>query len=169
MKHPLAAPRIVIDTNTVLDMLVFEDPAAHDLLAQLHRGALEWLAAPPMREELARVLNYPQIAKRLQTRTLSPADVLAAFDALVVMKPVAARAAFVCKDRDDQQFIDLALAWQAALLSKDRAVLSMARRMARLGVAVSSSWSALQAQLIVSSGSDASGVGTLGDVNGVCS
>ena len=145
MTHPAGLPRIVIDTNTVLDMLVFEDPAARDLLAQLQQGALQWLAAAPMRDELARVLGYPHIVKRLQSRGLEATTVLATFDTLAIIKPSAARAAFACKDRDDQQFIDLALAWGAALLSKDRAVLSMARRLARLGIPVCASWPALQA------------------------
>jgi putative PIN family toxin of toxin-antitoxin system len=171
MKHThetSGIPRIVIDTNTVLDMLVFEDPTAQDLLAQLQCGDLQWLAAAPMREELVRVLGYPQIAKRLQARAMAPEAVLAAFDSLVVLKPVAARAAFVCKDRDDQQFIDLALAWQAALLSKDRAVLSMTRRMARLGILVSASWTALQGQLLMASVSDATVATAPKNANGVC-
>jgi predicted nucleic acid-binding protein len=40
----------------------------------------------------------------------------------------------VCKDPDDQKYIDLAAAHQAVLLSKDKAVLSMKRRMERLNV-----------------------------------
>ena len=39
-----------------------------------------------------------------------------------------------CKDPDDQRFIDLALAHRAGLLSKDQAVLCMAKRMRALGV-----------------------------------
>lgn len=39
-----------------------------------------------------------------------------------------------CADPDDQGFIDLAVAHRAPLLSKDRAVLTMKRRLERLGV-----------------------------------
>jgi hypothetical protein len=39
---------------------------------------------------------------------------------------------------DDQKFIDLAQAHQALLISKDKAVLSMKNRMARVGVRVMS-------------------------------
>ena len=132
--------RIVIDTNTVLDLFVFDDPAAREMLPPLRSGALQWIAATAMRDELQRVLQYPHIARRMQTGGVSPEAVLAEFDALTTLKPAAPRAAFVCKDRDDQQFIDLALAWQALFISKDRAVLSMAKRMARLGVQVASNW-----------------------------
>jgi predicted nucleic acid-binding protein len=47
---------------------------------------------------------------------------------------VAPRAPLRCKDPDDQGFIDLALAHRAGLLSKDLAVLCMAKRMCALGV-----------------------------------
>jgi predicted nucleic acid-binding protein len=46
----------------------------------------------------------------------------------------------VCKDEDDQQFIDLAVAHQALLLSKDKQVLRLTNRLARLGVAVRQKW-----------------------------
>jgi predicted nucleic acid-binding protein len=39
-----------------------------------------------------------------------------------------------CSDADDQIFIDLAVAHQAVLLSKDQAVLSMQKRLSALGV-----------------------------------
>jgi predicted nucleic acid-binding protein len=46
----------------------------------------------------------------------------------------------VCKDPDDQKFIDLAAAHAATLLSKDAQVLTMARRLQRLGVHVTPAW-----------------------------
>jgi predicted nucleic acid-binding protein len=42
----------------------------------------------------------------------------------------------VCKDGDDQKFIDLAAEHKTQLISKDKAVLTMRNRMARVGVAV---------------------------------
>ena len=56
------------------------------------------------------------------------------FDAHSHTVDVAPRAPLRCKDPDDQRFIDLALAHQAGLLSKDHAVLSMAKRLRVLGV-----------------------------------
>jgi hypothetical protein len=46
----------------------------------------------------------------------------------------------VCKDPDDQKFIDLAAALPATLLSKDAQVLALARRLERLGVSVLRCW-----------------------------
>ena len=125
---------VVIDTNIVLDAFVFKDPATAPLLDGLHSGALGWLATHPMREELERVLAYPKIVKRLTHHRLDADGVLAQFDALAQLKEVAPKAPLTCKDPDDQKFIDLAVAHQSLLLSKDQAVLCMAKRLLTLAV-----------------------------------
>ncbi|MDP3700340.1 MAG: putative toxin-antitoxin system toxin component, PIN family [Hylemonella sp.] len=127
---------IVLDTNIVLDLLVFDDPATPPLRDALDSRQLQWIATPSMREELARVLAYPHIAPRLVYYRLSAHDVLAAFDQQVQIVDAAPRAACVCKDPDDQKFIDLAQAHRAVLLSKDHAVLRLKKRLAPLGVLV---------------------------------
>ena len=131
---------LVLDTNIALDLFVFVDPATAPLRAALDGATHRWLATEAMRDELARVLTYPQIARRLAAQALPNETVLGAFDQRVSIMPVAAKAPFACKDPDDQKFIDLAVAHRAALLSKDAHVLSMAKRLARLGVAVSRHW-----------------------------
>jgi putative PIN family toxin of toxin-antitoxin system len=128
---------VVIDTNIALDLLVFDNPDCLPLAAALAASELRWLATASMRNELARVLGYPLIAARLARRSLAPQSVLAAFDARVqLVAETPPRAPCVCKDPDDQVFIDLAVAHGARLLSKDRAVLAMRRQLELLGVAV---------------------------------
>lgn len=134
---PHGSHAVVLDTNIVLDLCVFDDPRVQPLRAQVQAHQWRWLASAPMREELCRVLDYPQIARRLVQRGVDAASVLAWFDAHAQMLPAAAKAPYTCKDPDDQKFIDLAVAHRAQLLSKDAAVLCMARRLLRLGVAVS--------------------------------
>ena len=133
---------LVLDTNVVLDLFVYEDPATLPLRALLADAQVRWLATPVMREELRRVLAYPQVVRRLEARALSAETVLARFDARAQPMDVAPKAPYTCKDADDQQFIDLAVAHSATLLSKDKAVLCMAKRLARLGVVVSRRWPA---------------------------
>ena len=130
---PEMAPGIVLDTNIVLDLLVFKDPLTQPLQAALSTGALRWIATTAMRDELERVLAYPQIAKRLAFYALLPEAVLAARDALVHTVAVADKAPVTCKDPDDQRFIDLAVAHRCTVLSKDHAVLCMAKRLLALG------------------------------------
>ena len=125
---------IVLDTNIVLDVFVFNDAAAKPVKAALEAGELDWIATQPMRDELARVLAYPQIVPRLHFYKLNASDVLAAFDRHVRLTEVAAKAQLSCSDPDDQKFIDLAVAGQTLLLSKDRHVLSMRKRLVAHGV-----------------------------------
>jgi predicted nucleic acid-binding protein len=63
-------------------------------------------------------------------------DVLAKFDQLATLVDPAPKAKWACKDPDDQRFIDLAVQHQATLLSKDQAVLCMAKRMLTAGAVV---------------------------------
>ena len=129
---------MVIDTNIVLDLWVYQDPATPLLLKALQEGAVQWLATAPMREELLRVLDYPHIAQRRERDGVSAAAVLAHFDAWAQLQDAAAKAPYICKDEDDQKFIDLAVVHQALLLSKDKQVLRLTNRLARLGVVVRS-------------------------------
>jgi putative PIN family toxin of toxin-antitoxin system len=130
----------VLDTNIVLDLCVFADPDTQALHAAVHGAVLQWIATPTMRDELERVLAYPHIAARLTQQQRSAQAVLAQFDLLAVLQPVAAKAPVTCKDPDDQKFIDLAVAHHALLLSKDKAVWCMAKRLAKFGVGVGRRW-----------------------------
>lgn len=125
---------IVLDTNVVLDAFVFNDPAAQPLKAALVAQQIQWIASQPMRDELERVLAYPKIAVRLAFYQLTAADVLAKFDGHAQLVNVAPKAGVTCRDPDDQKFIDLAVAHKTTLLSKDDAVLCMAKRLLPLAV-----------------------------------
>ena len=116
-----------------------------------------WLATPVMREELARVLTYPHLVRRQALDQRVAEQVLAAYDRSVTLCPPAPKARFTCTDGDDQKFIDLAAAHacppplhspatpqlpSVVLVSKDRAVLRLKKRLSTLGVWVGRSWPA---------------------------
>ncbi len=136
----MTPPILVLDTNVVLDLFVYEDPATVPLRAALDEPQTLWLATAVMREELSRVLAYPQVLRRMAARELTADAVLTAFDARAQMTEAAPKAPYTCKDADDQKFIDLAVIHRAVLLSKDKAVLRMAKRLATLGVCVGRQW-----------------------------
>ncbi|GAA4426345.1 PIN domain-containing protein [Acidovorax lacteus] len=141
-----APPRVlVLDTNIALDALVFADPGVAALPALLASGRLRWIGTEAMRAELARVLGYPQIVPRLAYYRLDAPEVLARWDAQVQRVAAAPRIAFVCKDADDQHFLDLAAAHGALLLSKDKAVLCMRKRLQRMGADIAT---AVQADVV---------------------
>ena len=124
---------VVVDTNVALDLLIFSDPRTAPLRTLLAQGRLAWIATQVMRDELERVLAYPHIAARMDYYRLDAAQVLAGFDAQARLVEVAPRVVYVCKDADDQKFIDLAAAHRAILLSKDKAVICMRKRLLARG------------------------------------
>jgi putative PIN family toxin of toxin-antitoxin system len=124
----------VIDTNIVLDLWLFEDPATTPLRAALQSGAISHLATDSMRGELARVLTYPHLMKRMAKSNIQASDVLNRFDKYLLAAEPADKAACTCKDPDDQKFIDLAVAHAVPLLSKDKAILCMKNRLLQSGV-----------------------------------
>lgn len=126
---PLPRP-VVLDTNVVLDMLIFDDPHIPPIRTLVAQGHLRWIADAAQRLELERVLHYSQIAPRVSYYGKTPDGVMAAFDAAVEYVPEAPKIRFTCTDPDDQHFLDLASQHKALLVSKDRAVLKQRKRVA---------------------------------------
>lgn len=127
---PSDAPRaVVLDTNIVLDLFIFADPQVAAIRTLLAQQRLRWIATQVMRDELERVLDYAHLQPRMQFYGVTAQEVLAAFDAGAQRADVAPRAPWACKDTDDQKFIDLAVAHRAILVSKDKAVLCMRKRL----------------------------------------
>jgi putative PIN family toxin of toxin-antitoxin system len=131
---------LVIDTNIALDVLVFEDPATRALRQALEQRQCRWLITQSMLDEARRVLDYPLIARRMATRELRVDGVMARWHELSTLLEPAPKAPYTCKDADDQKFIDLAVQHSCVLLSKDAAVLCMARRLQRVGAQVARQW-----------------------------
>jgi len=129
--------KVVLDTNIVLDLFVFKDKAVDALKAAIESREVEWIATGAMREELACVLAYEPMAARLATAQESATRVLEIFDTHAMVFKPATPCLHKCRDEDDQKFIDLAVAHGARLLSKDKAVLALRRKLAALAVEVS--------------------------------
>ncbi len=127
---------LVLDTNVVLDWLVFRDLRVAPLSSALQSGTLRWASCPRMREELKRTLAYPALSKWQpdSERTLT------FFDHWSTQSPdpvLPQASPLLCSDPDDQVFIELALAVKADwLLTRDRAVLKLRARAARQGLRI---------------------------------
>ena len=137
----MSVPALVLDTNIVLDLYIFSDPRCDALRLALREKRLQWISTQVMRDELERVLAYTHLQPRMAFYQVTVVQVLAQFDATAQLVDTAPRAVYVCKDEDDQKFIDLAVQHRASLVSKDKAVLCMRKRLSNLGVAVFSQWS----------------------------
>jgi putative PIN family toxin of toxin-antitoxin system len=141
---PNVTVRAVLDTNVLLDWLVFRNPEIDPLVSALHTRQLEWVATHAMRVELDRVLGYTAVAARLP----DTAAIDAAWQAHAVMLDSAPRAPMRCRDDDDQKFIDLAVAARARwLITKDRDLLRLSKRALAWGVRVAptSAWQLIEA------------------------
>lgn len=127
----------MLDTNVWLDWLVFEDPGIDPVRAQVRAGRIRLLSLTRARDELAEVLARDAVRAQaeaarhrrgLDAAGCDPAHAIARFDALVELRPAAGPCGLICRDPDDQCFLDLAVAHRARwLLTKDRALLSLAR------------------------------------------
>jgi uncharacterized protein len=120
----LATMRLVIDTQVWLDWLVFDDPSVAALRQTIAMENVEVLIDDACLAELERVLSYPL------NRTVDVAACLA------VCRQTARRVKIektvklpVCRDPDDQKFLELAAAAKAdCLVTRDRDLLRLTRR-----------------------------------------
>lgn len=133
-------PGMVLDTNVWLDWLVFGDPVVTPLQRAVGDGRVRLLATQRGRDELADVLARPVVRaqaglarrRRGLAADYDPEQALRVFDACVNRCAAPPACGLVCRDPDDQDFIDLAVAGQARwLISKDRALLNLARQARR--------------------------------------
>ena len=136
---PGAVPRVVLDSNIWVDLLVFRDPHVEPIRAALAARTIAPVIRADCREELRRVLAYPQFARfavdigaalaevdRVSTLVTAPDPEMAADG------PAHGIRLPRCRDTDDQKFIELAHDARAALLvSKDKAVLKLRSRLRR--------------------------------------
>lgn len=119
--------RLVLDSNVWLDWLVFGDGAVATVREDVEQGRAEVLIDAPCLDELARVLAYPLQRWTLDAAGIEHALARCRLHARMVASP-AVSGLPRCSDGDDQKFIELAAGCAAfALVTRDRALLRMAR------------------------------------------
>jgi predicted nucleic acid-binding protein len=124
----------VLDTNVVLDWLVFGNAAARPIGAAIEAGRLGWASCDAIRRELSHMLA----SRRLARWSPDAVHVLAVHDELSRSCPAPPPDLRLrCRDGDDQVFVDLARAQSARwLLTRDRALRALARRARTDGLAI---------------------------------
>lgn len=128
--------RAVLDTNVCLDLFVFHDPRWTALLNALKNGSLEAVTRHDCRTEWQLVLHYPHLPLDSAGRIRSAAE----FDTLITCLPPSALSSEqvrlpLCSDRDDQKFLELTRDARADfLITKDKALLKLARKTAKAGL-----------------------------------
>jgi predicted nucleic acid-binding protein len=120
--------RLVLDTNTVMALWFFEDPALEPLRTLLAGGTPPVLATrADALEELRRVLAYRQFAIPA-ARQAQLLDAYARRCSLVGTPATAPAALPPCRDPQDQKFLEIARDGGAShLASRDKALLRLDR------------------------------------------
>lgn len=124
-EHP--PRRLVLDTNVLVAILVFGDPALEPLRAAWQDGRIVALIDADCRAELQRVLAYPDFAGRAAAATPRVEAFLERCEHVAQAAP-SGKPLPQCRDAEDQKFLALASRGRAdALLTRDRLLLELAR------------------------------------------
>lgn len=123
-------PVWVLDTNTVMALWVFEDPALQTLRQALEGPDVQLASREDALEELRRVLAYRQFALPHDRQV----DLLAQYASRCELAGTPhgdAPPLPICRDRDDQKFLEIALdAGASHLVTRDKMLLKLARHRA---------------------------------------
>lgn len=129
-----SVPLLVLDTNVVLDWVAFEDARVQPIAAAIERGDLRVATSAACLQELRRALAYAQVKLDAPAQALAYARYAAHAAIADLPQDAAVPDLPRCEDPDDQKFLELA--WHAHashLLTRDKALLKLARRAAQLG------------------------------------
>jgi putative PIN family toxin of toxin-antitoxin system len=119
---------LVIDSNVLVSLLVFDDPRYRGILAAWRSGRVRVVADEACAREFLRVLGYPQL-KLEEARQSAIYEAFRSSVTIHVGESAAAALQLQCADADDQKFLDLAAACDADyLVTGDRELLKLARR-----------------------------------------
>jgi uncharacterized protein len=135
---------VVLDTNAVLDWLIFQNPSCAALGDAVKAGSVRLLTSLSLRGELSHVLARGVVD--LWTTDFSSLWSILDEHAVELPDPPLGIAPLRlrCTDPDDQKFIDFALAHQAQwLLTRDRAVLKLRKKALAFGLVIATpeAWS----------------------------
>lgn len=132
---------VVLDTNILLDIFVFNDERAINLKQVLVDGSITAIASQKTLLELADVISRPlfRLDEDAQTSILNQWQSIARLhdDSNLATAP------WQCQDSDDQIFLDLAYQFRPSILiSKDNAVLQIASRAIQENILITSDYNA---------------------------
>ncbi len=132
-------PILVLDANVWFDCYFFHDPGVLCLQQALAAGRWRAVRCAATDDELARVGARPGFADPHGRRWLggSLPEALARWQALANCIETLRPAPWICRDPDDQKFLELAVSAPASLLlTKDKALLALARPARAAGLAI---------------------------------
>ena len=134
---------VVLDTNILLDIFVFNDERAINLKQAIMDGSIPAVASQKTLLEFADVISRPLF----KLDEVTQAAILNQWQSLAQQHDDSnlATAPWKCQDPDDQIFLDLAHKLKPAILiSKDNALLHIASRAAQEDILITSDYNAFR-------------------------
>ena len=129
-------PRLVLDTNIILDLLVFKDLSAEPIRLLLDAKLVDAIRTSASMAELMDVIGRPtfKLSREDQETIVQAWESSTRLLENEAIEP----APFTCRDLDDQVFLDMAYSIRPALLlSKDLRVLELQTIAKRHGIEIS--------------------------------
>ena len=139
-------PHLVLDTNVILDLLVFKDPSTEPIRLLLDAQQVDAVRTPASMAELIDVIGRPtfKLSQEEQETIREAWESSSRLLEDAAIEP----APFTCRDPDDQVFINMAYSIRPAfLLSKDLRVLELQAIAKRYGIEISKQYDCLQSLL----------------------
>jgi putative PIN family toxin of toxin-antitoxin system len=134
---------VVLDTNILLDIFVFNDERAIHLKQAMMNRSIQLISSQTTLLELADVISRPLF----NLDEVAQASILAQWQSFAQMHDDSnlALAPWKCQDPDDQIFLDLAYQLRpTVLISKDNAVLQIASRAASEDILITNDYNAFR-------------------------
>ncbi len=139
-------PRLVLDTNVILDLLVFKDPTVEPIRHLLDAKLVDAVRSEASMLELIDVIQRPMFKLSREEQAI----ILQAWESVtrLLENEAIEPAPFTCRDVDDQVFINMAYSIRPALLlSKDLLVLELRTSAKPHGVEITNQYDHLQTLL----------------------
>ena len=134
----------MLDTNVILDLLVFKDPSTEPIRLMLDAKIVDAVRSEASMLELVDVIQRPIFKLSQQEQEM----ILQAWEGVTrLLENTAIESApFICRDLDDQIFLDMAYSIRPAVLfSKDLRVLELRVSAKGHGVEITNQYDYLQA------------------------
>jgi putative PIN family toxin of toxin-antitoxin system len=134
---------VVLDTNILLDIFVFNDERAINLKQSIMDGSIPAVASQKTLLEFGDVISRPLF----KLDEVTQAAILNQWQSLAQQHDDSnlAAAPWKCQDPDDQIFLDLAYQLKPAILiSKDNALLHIASRAAQEDILITNDYNAFR-------------------------
>lgn len=132
---------VILDTNILLDVFVFDDERAANLKQAIANGSIPVIASQKTLLEFSDVISRPLF----KLDSGAQASVFSQWQSIARLHDDSnlATAPWKCQDSDDQIFLDLAYQLRPSILiSKDNAVLQIASRAIQENILITSDYNA---------------------------